>query len=108
LALALGWPSVEWGLKHISSTELTEWMAYIELEGLPEINAEIRAAKALHAFINAHRDTEKRKSEYPFEEFLPEWLKGESQFSSDDEAQIDPRTAAAAAEKMAALQSHFR
>ena len=84
-------------------------MAYIELEGLPEINAEIRAAKALHAFVNANRDTEKRVSEYPFDEFLPAWLRDEKPIPTDDqEPQIDPQTAAAAAEKMAALQKHFR
>ena len=26
--MALGWPSVEWGLNHISSAELTDWIAY--------------------------------------------------------------------------------
>jgi hypothetical protein len=26
--MALGWPSVEWGLAHISSWELSEWEAY--------------------------------------------------------------------------------
>ena len=111
LALALGWPSVDWGLKHISSSELAEWFAFMELEGLPETNAELRAAKALHAFVNANRDTDKRKFEYPFSEFLPEWLQEEKPYlSSEDEETpaIDPVTAAAAAEKMNSMEQHFR
>lgn len=107
LALALGWPSVAWGLQHISSTELTEWLAFIELEGLPEINAEVRSARALHAFVNAHRDTDQRKSEYPFSEFLPPWLQEERQ-EPGEEGTPDPQVAALASARMAALSSMFR
>lgn len=32
MARALGWPSVAWGLARISSHELSEWMAFSELE----------------------------------------------------------------------------
>ena len=111
LALALGWPSVDWGLKHISSSELAEWFAFMELEGLPETNAELRAAKALHAFVNANRDTDKRKFEYPFSDFIPEWLKDEDpDLASDDQETptIDQATEVAATEKMLDLEKHFR
>lgn len=44
LAQRLHWPSVEWGLQHISSEEITEWFAVLKLEA-DEREAEPRKAR---------------------------------------------------------------
>lgn len=109
MALALHWPSVEWGLRHISSAELTEWLVYIELEGLPEMNAEIRAARSLQFFVNAHRDPKSTSGDYELKDFLPEWVFMNEKLETEEGGpEVDPATEKRAAEKMLSLGNIFR
>lgn len=82
----------------------------MDLEGYPEANAEIRAARQLQYFVSAHRDP-KSTTEYDLRDFLPEWLKdsdGETISDDGDDTEVDPVVAKRASEKMAALGSLFR
>lgn len=60
-----------WGLRHISSRELSEWQAYESLE--PSGNEYI--ARLLEQLIvmyaNAHRDSKKKTTPYTLEEMFP-------------------------------------
>lgn len=55
----------------ITSSELSEWMAYTRLEPLPADRAEYMAAVIATTFANAHR----KKNARPFKlsDFLPQW-----------------------------------
>lgn len=71
LALALGWPSVAWGLARISSRELTEWREFYRLEPFGEERADYRAALIAAVIANANR----RKGQKPFavKDFMPDF-----------------------------------
>lgn len=77
LALALGWPSVEWGLSHMGSQELTEWMAYFELEGFGDDRMDLRFARLLHLLANAHNDPKRNPAGHKLKDFLFPWQVGE-------------------------------
>jgi hypothetical protein len=81
----------------------------MELEGYPEANAEIRAARQLQYFVSAHKDP-KSIAVYEVKDFLPEWLlsDGSENLEEDDDQQIDPVVAKRASEKMASLGGLFR
>lgn len=55
LALALGWPSVAWGLARISSRELVEWMAFDAVEPLGESRADLRMGIVAATVANVNR-----------------------------------------------------
>ena len=71
--------TVEELLRRISARELTEWMAYFELEpsGMPQFadaQAEYRAALITSMIANTHRDAKKRKPFEPTEFMRPQYL----------------------------------
>lgn len=54
--MALGWPSVEWGLAHISSQELSEWLAYEQVEGfVGDFRMDFHFARLMALFLNYMR-----------------------------------------------------
>lgn len=67
-------------LERSSSRELSEWMAYDMVEGLPDRRRETLLATLLAATVNAHRDPARGKAARPLD-FLP-WLAPEE----DEEA----------------------
>lgn len=72
--MALGWPSVEWGLAHISSRELTEWIAYYEsVEPFGSERADYAIAITSSVIANANRDKKKRNKPYSANEFMPDF-----------------------------------
>lgn len=71
LALSLGWPSVAWGLAHISARELAEWEAYYRLEPFGEERADLRAGIIAATEANAHRDAKKHRKAYEPGDFMP-------------------------------------
>lgn len=93
----------------MSSSEIEEWAAYMELEGFPETNAEIRTARQLQYFVSAHKDP-KSTVEYELKDFLPEWLTDDGSETSDDDGndEVDPAVAKRVTEKLAALGGLFR
>jgi len=68
LALALGRPVREM-LASLGSDELTEWMAYYQLEPFGDYRADYRSGVVASTFANAHR----AKDANPFrpEDFMP-------------------------------------
>lgn len=68
LALALGLPVREM-LASMGSDELTEWMAYYQLEPFGDYRADYRSGVVASTFANAHR----AKDANPFrpEDFMP-------------------------------------
>ena len=68
LALALGRPVREM-LASMGSDELTEWMAYYQLEPFGDYRADYRSGVVASTFANAHR----AKDANPFrpEDFMP-------------------------------------
>lgn len=68
LALALGLPVREM-LASMGSDELTEWMAYYQLEPFGDYRADYRSGVVASTFANAHRP----KDAGPFkpEDFMP-------------------------------------
>lgn len=73
MALALGWPSVAWGLAHISSRELAEWQAFYALEPFGDWRADLRSAIVASVIANANRDAKKRHKPFAFKDFMPDF-----------------------------------
>lgn len=71
LALALHWPSVAWGLRNISSYELSEWMAYDSLAPFGDERADLRAGTIAATIANANRDPEKQPEPFTPADFMP-------------------------------------
>lgn len=57
-------------LGRVSSRELTEWMAYAQMEPFGEERGDIRQAITTSLIANVHRDPKKGK-EYTPEDFMP-------------------------------------
>ena len=57
-----------WGLKNISSKEITDWRAYYSVYPFREERADLRAAISYQLFANAHRPED--ESVYELEAFL--------------------------------------
>lgn len=65
-------------LERISSRELTEWIAYQQLEPMQAERSdriELLLGQLLVLLANVNRDTKKRKRPYSLEDFMP-WLRG--------------------------------
>jgi hypothetical protein len=60
-------------LSEISSEELTEWMAYAELEPFGEERADLRSATVAAVIANANRDRKKRPQPYKVSDFMPKF-----------------------------------
>lgn len=60
-------------LHRISSRELTEWMAYYQLEPWGEERADLRAGIIAATVANAARDPKKRRRPFRPEEFMPKF-----------------------------------
>lgn len=84
LALALGWPSVEWGLNHMGSQELTEWMAFFELEGFGDDRMDLRLARLMQLFASAHNDEKRNPNGYKVSDFLYPWQVGDEEEIGDN------------------------
>ena len=66
------WSSVAWGLSHISSIELTEWMAYYSLEPLGDERLDYLVALLSSVTANVHLPSDKQ---LPIGYFMPEFNK---------------------------------
>lgn len=69
----MGWPSVEWGLKHISSLELSEWLAFASVEPIGERRRDYHSAQMAAAIYEAHRDRKRRLQPYGPGDLLYDW-----------------------------------
>lgn len=62
-------------LSRISSRELSEWIAYAQLEPFGEARADLRAGIVASTMANTARDPKKRKKPFEPEEFMPQFDK---------------------------------
>ena len=85
--------TVETLLDSISSHELTEWMAYAQLEPFGEERADIRSATNTMVLANANRDPKKKRTPYTIEDFM----------LFRDDAEKPEQTQAETAEKVARM-----
>lgn len=70
--MALGMTVAEL-LNRISSRELSEWMAYAEVEPFGEERADLRSGIIASTVANTARDPKKRKQPYTADEFMPQF-----------------------------------
>jgi len=70
-------------LERISSLELSEWMAYAQLEPFGEERADLRAGIVASVFANANRDPKKKGHPYQPKDFMPD-------FDAESEEQKSP------------------
>lgn len=75
LALACGRVDVDKMLAEMTSSQLTEWMAYYRLESFGPLSEERRSAKLLALLGNVYRDHERKPSPYTIEDFMPTYEK---------------------------------
>lgn len=61
-------------LSRISSRELSEWMAYAEVEPFGEERADLRSGIIASTVANTARDPKKRRKPYSADEFMPHFL----------------------------------
>jgi hypothetical protein len=78
---------VEWGLEHISSREITEWMASYTLDPWGEGEAEWRAAMIAATVANTARDDKKKSNPYQPADFMRDVYKQDA-----DKAEKSPET----------------
>lgn len=57
-------------LRRISARQMTEWMAFEQIDPFGEKRADYRAASIVQIIANVNRDTKKRPKPYKIEEFL--------------------------------------
>jgi len=60
-------------LRRISSRELSEWLAYYELEPFGEERADLRSAIVASTVANTARDPKKRARPFGVQEFMPQF-----------------------------------
>ena len=86
LALALGMP-VRQLLNTVGSDELTEWMAFYQLEPFGDMRGDYRSGVVASTFANAHR----AEGVKPFtpEDFMPFMVKQQRSEGSKDEASVN-------------------
>lgn len=75
-------------LSRISSRELSEWMAYAQLEPWGEMRADLRAGIVASTMANTARDPKKRKKPFAPEEFMPQFDK-EPQTPEEQKAHME-------------------
>jgi len=75
---------VAWGLRHVSSRELSEWMAFFAVEPMPEARADARMAVLASLIANAHRNEEARAQPFAAEEFMPRYWDDAETAGQDD------------------------
>lgn len=63
-------------LTRMSSRELSEWMAYANLEPFGEERADLRAGIVASVIANANRDPKRQPKAFQPSDFMPDFLKG--------------------------------
>lgn len=71
--LAIGGCTIAELQDRMSYTEFWEWVAFAEVEPLPEQRADLRNARQMALLANVHRDAKQRANAYAPREFLVDW-----------------------------------
>ena len=69
--MSVGQVDVDALLSSLSSRQLTEWMAYDQLEPFGERRADLRMAVLASLIANANRDPDKRREPFTPADFMP-------------------------------------
>ena len=67
------WPSVSWGLAHISSLEITEWQALASEEPIGDARGDYQAGIVASSIYNIYRDRQKKPDPFKVGDFMPEF-----------------------------------
>lgn len=65
-------------LARISSEELTEWMAFSDLEPFGDERADVRSGIVAATIANANRDPKRKREPFTPRDFMPRFGKGQS------------------------------
>jgi hypothetical protein len=83
LALQLGYPHPDILLAQLSSSQISEWMAYASIEPFGEFREEIRHGRIMHLLDMAHFKRDKPLSPIDFMNFIDQ----------PEEKELDPEKA---------------
>ena len=64
---------MEWGLKHISSIEIAEWLAEYSIEPFGDVRGDLHAAIVASTIANVNRDTSKQRDPFSPIDFMPKF-----------------------------------
>ena len=70
---------MEWGLAHITSYEISEWMAEYSIEPFGEIRGDLQAGIVASTVANVNRDPDKRREPFSPHDFMPKWEEAEAE-----------------------------
>lgn len=73
MALALGYAHPDHLLRELTSWQITEWLAYYQIEPWGEERGDLRAGIVASVTANANRDPKHRKRPYTPQDFMPTW-----------------------------------
>lgn len=71
MTLALGYPHPRHLQQHLTSQDITEWMAYESLEPFGEARMDLRIGTLISMFYNANRDSKQDPAGKVWFDFLP-------------------------------------
>ena len=72
-------------LSRVSSAELTEWMAFYQLEPWGSEIDDLRAGIVASTIANANRDPKKQRKPFTAQDFMPKWGSSEPARQSPEE-----------------------
>lgn len=64
---------MEWGLEHISSHEIAEWIAFYSIEPFGSVRGDLQAGIVASTVANVNRDPAKRSEPFSPLDFMPKW-----------------------------------
>lgn len=95
-------------LAGITSAELTEWMAFAELEPFGEERDDLRAAIVASTVAEVNRNPKKRKQPFTPQDFLPKFSREVPEMDEEgEEEEEEKRRAERLAAKWAAVVAAF-
>lgn len=78
-------------LERMSSSELSEWMAFFSIEGpTGEERADWRAGMVASTIANVNRDSKRQKRPYKPEDFMPKYEQQAITADTQERPQADP------------------
>lgn len=84
LCLALGYPHPDYLLRMLTSRQITEWLAYYDLEPWGETRADLRAGIVASTLANCHRDPKQRPEAYRAVDFMPYRERPEQKMTAEE------------------------
>jgi hypothetical protein len=79
---------VAWGLEHISSAELTDWSAYLDIEPAGDERGDYQAAVIASTIANVFRNEDKKNDPYTMGDFMLSFAPKEPEVKPDWHQQL--------------------